>query len=692
VGLRLVRGGAWSILALTAFVAGCAGGEEVESATNVGPGDASTDAPKDVANDAPKDVAEDTAPVECVPKTCAQLEANCGSAPDGCGEKIECGDCPDGQTCGGGGTNKCGTDDCFPKSCVQVGAQCGYASDGCATAIDCGTCAAPETCGGSGKINECGCTPKTCSQLGASCGTVPDGCRGTKDCGDCTGGQVCGGGGPNVCGSGECVPKTCAQVGASCGFASDACSDALDCGKCTAPEQCGGGGTVNQCGCTPKTCAQLGANCGTLDSGCGEIECGSCTAPDTCGGGGTEHQCGCMCTLPNAVTACLGGVCMIKACNAGWGNCDGVTDNGCETNLANSKANCGTCGNLCGDVNGASVCIGGACSVTCEPGWGNCDGNPSNGCETDVRTDPAHCSGCGRACSSNHMTPLCEAGACTGTCLDGYTDCNNDKLVDGCETDTGSDPGNCGACGVACSTQNITPHCTAGGCDGTCAASYGDCNGDKLSDGCETYLASNPDACGACGNSCTSPMPPNTASVACNVDTCVIGACAANYLDSDQVYANGCECVNDTVSDTCVSPTDFGAIGMSTQTSATYSIMPVGDRDWFRGTLSMNVSTCAQRPRITLVDPSGLLRMAVYDSQTCPPSTGYACGATTSADSTGITSWEFGHSAACQDTGSIDPTPATGTYSTIPTAFLIEVFATGSSTACLPYQIEFTRY
>ncbi|HQM09921.1 MAG TPA: hypothetical protein PK140_11025, partial [Polyangiaceae bacterium] len=131
---------------------GCANGEEAENISNAKPQDASSDTAGDVVKDGAKDVAdegvEEGGPTECVPKTCAQLEAECGSAPDGCGGKIDCGECMSGQVCGGGGPNRCGTSACFPKSCVQLGAQCGYISDGCATAIDCGSCAAPQTCGG----------------------------------------------------------------------------------------------------------------------------------------------------------------------------------------------------------------------------------------------------------------------------------------------------------------------------------------------------------------------------------------------------------------------------------------------------------------------------------------------------------------------------------------------------------------
>ncbi|RMH11551.1 MAG: hypothetical protein D6698_16195, partial [Gammaproteobacteria bacterium] len=40
----------------------------------------------------------------CTPKTCAEVNAECGNPPDGCGGYLDCGSCPQGDICGGGGT------------------------------------------------------------------------------------------------------------------------------------------------------------------------------------------------------------------------------------------------------------------------------------------------------------------------------------------------------------------------------------------------------------------------------------------------------------------------------------------------------------------------------------------------------------------------------------------------------------
>ncbi len=95
-------------------------------------------------------------PPACVPQTCAQIPATCGMQSDGCGGLIDCGVCPAGQTCGGGGTpNQCGAPNCTPTTCAATGAQCGIIGDGCGGTIDCGTCA-PGTVCGSGGPNKCG--------------------------------------------------------------------------------------------------------------------------------------------------------------------------------------------------------------------------------------------------------------------------------------------------------------------------------------------------------------------------------------------------------------------------------------------------------------------------------------------------------------------------------------------------------
>jgi hypothetical protein len=99
------------------------------------------------------------------------------------------------------------------------------------------------------------------------------------------------------------------------------------------------------------------------------------------------------------------------------------------------------------------------CGGTCALGFSDCDGNKgSNGCEIHTDTDTAHCGGCtNKACSTNNIaTNQCNGGICNGSCATGYADCNSDKLTDGCEIHTASDPNNCGTCNTVCKYGECT--------------------------------------------------------------------------------------------------------------------------------------------------------------------------------------------------------------------------------------------
>ena len=191
--------------------------------------------------------------------SCEKEGVKCGPIGDGCGGVLECGECPDGTSCGGGGVSgECGTVTCQAKTCADLGIECGPAGDGCGKQLNCGTCTGNDTCGGGGP-GKCGtsttCTPATCQQLAVNCGPVGDGCGGLLQCGSCSGNQTCGGGDiPNVCGAPACIPKTCPPGG--CGPIGDGCGGVVQCGTCGQPKTCGGGGQPSVCG-VPVGCTGL---------------------------------------------------------------------------------------------------------------------------------------------------------------------------------------------------------------------------------------------------------------------------------------------------------------------------------------------------------------------------------------------------------------------------------------------------
>jgi len=89
----------------------------------------------------------------CVPKTCTELEAECGRPFDGCGKILECGECQSPNVCGLETPFHC---TCVKTTCEALGKTCGQVSDGCGGTLECGTCESPLTCGGAGVPNACG--------------------------------------------------------------------------------------------------------------------------------------------------------------------------------------------------------------------------------------------------------------------------------------------------------------------------------------------------------------------------------------------------------------------------------------------------------------------------------------------------------------------------------------------------------
>src|SRR5208283_5579303 len=96
-----------------------------------------------------------------------------------------------------------------------------------------------------------------------------------------------------------------------------------------------------------------------------------------------------VCSQTNGKEICVGGTCTIK-CNAGFADCN-ANVGGCETAIT-TTSNCGKCGNACSTENATETCSstssGYACTIaSCHAGWGDCNNNPSDGCEDDTNTD-----------------------------------------------------------------------------------------------------------------------------------------------------------------------------------------------------------------------------------------------------------------------------------------------------------------
>ncbi len=89
------------------------------------------------------------------------------------------------------------------------------------------------------------------------------------------------------------------------------------------------------------------------------------------------------CVVPNALPYCTQeGECRIAACNGDWEDCDGDPLNGCETDLASDRENCGSCGSRCELENAYASCSEGNCAIVgCDTGFLDANQHAADGCE-----------------------------------------------------------------------------------------------------------------------------------------------------------------------------------------------------------------------------------------------------------------------------------------------------------------------
>ena len=432
--------------------------------------------------------------------------ANCGACGGVCLATESCctGVCADLQTdeanCSSCG-NACNAGEgCCAGSCIDVSSDvtnCGTCGNTCPMGNNCcaGICSDPTSdeanCNGCG--NACntgeGCCSSACIDVQAD----------TSNCGDC--GVTCGAG-ENCC-SGSCSDpladeSNCGGCGTVCN-AGEECAEGICClsgqtncsGACadlqTDPDHCGACDAGCQAGevCSAGVC---GPACGAGETDCG----GSCVDLQTdaahCG------ACDNACTYANAQGVCSAGVCGLGACDNLWGNCDGDDQNGCERDLSTDLQHCGACDAACAFDNAAASCAAGVCSMgACDAGYADCDTNPATGCEADLSA-PGTCGDCDTSCSYDHAAAACNNGACEiGACDTGWGNCDSDDQ-NGCETDVRENTSHCGACGNPCQPGQV---CTAGACADECPAGETKCE-DVCAD-----LQTSELHCGACDNACS---------------------------------------------------------------------------------------------------------------------------------------------------------------------------------------------
>jgi hypothetical protein len=301
-------------------------------------------------------------------------------------------------------------------------------------------------------------------------------------------------------------------------------------------------GTVCSSGaCNITLCENGWGDCNHMSSdGCET----NIDTPTDCGG------CGMACNLPNSTApTCSMGSCVVGVCNTGFGDCDHNAMNGCEQML-NTASNCGACGTMCSAPNATTSCSTGSCAISlCDQHWGDCDGRISNGCERPLTTN-TDCGMCSTICAPTSGQGDCSTGMCrVTTCASGFEDCDGNS-ANGCETNVRTLT-NCGACGVTCSFMNASASCAAGACSmGVCNVGYGNCNG-TTADGCET-MTDTAMNCGGCGIACA----PAHAVGSCSTGMCAIVSCNPGFADCNHLASDGCEVPINTL-------TDCGACGVA---------------------------------------------------------------------------------------------------------------------------------
>jgi hypothetical protein len=279
-----------------------------------------------------------------------------------------------------------------------------------------------------------------------------------NNCGEC--GNVCPSKGvleSYSCIEGRCVLNCNANVALNCdGVPDNGCETMLPnsdhcgaCGlKCPADKPCIDRSIYDYaCGCKAGETYCPGPFLPCVDAQTDDLNCGGCNNACPPDGDGSERP-------PNTYFGCSDGACGTLKCNGGYGDCDSVRDNGCEVALTDDD-NCGACGNKC--QNGMQCRLNRFLipECMCPQGQTFC---PSFCIETlcagycaDLSADKDNCGACGSMCAYNVPKAFegCSYGTCERTCETGWGDCNGNR-DDGCETNIGSDPKNCGGCGIVC--------------------------------------------------------------------------------------------------------------------------------------------------------------------------------------------------------------------------------------------------
>lgn len=354
----------------------------------------------------------------CVAPSCSDGARNGEETDVDCGGS--CPPCEVQATCVDGLVNGGETD-------VDCGGPCGPCADGAACVHD-ADCAASSCSDG-----RCG---ALCSGPLLACGSACVDARfDPMNCGGC--GMTCGSG--LACLLGQCLPA-CGGGTRLCGGACvDPGSDPANCGGCGNPcgagEICVGGTCFFPC---PPSQVACGAVCASLDRDA--QHCGACNR--ACPSSSACVQGTCVAGCPSPLAVCTSGQCV---------------------DPRNDPDNCGGCAMSCPPLAGAvRACSANTCVLgPCQPGFGDCNGMPQDGCEAQLGFDTANCGACNQPCAAGES---CNLGRCCGALPAG----SYQATCIGCE-----------ACGglLTCICEDAMQNPTPASIPLGCPTNYVNCNG-----------------------------------------------------------------------------------------------------------------------------------------------------------------------------------------------------------------------
>lgn len=344
-------------------------------------------------------------------------------------------DCGPGLACVG---NQCA---CQPTiTCQSAGLSCGPLTDDCGNSLNCGDCPEPQTCGGGGQEGVCGCT----SQMSCDghCGALETECGNTLDCGNpcneaC---QVCQN---NACVSIEdgtdcstdCIKSVCVEGACTGQFTIPCPPENAPLTPCQTYE-CVSGNMGPECVASP---ANEGAEC-DFDGPCQTGICrnGECVGtPIECP---TCYACTTSTCEPTSGQSCGDGrQCVDGGCYSFPGGGGLVSDE-----VANGTCATLRCEGFCCTGQNTNVCCGSidTCFLSGNDGmgWSAFCCAPENMCNGgccdagEVCVEGVGCYDPEQVCAGN---TVCLQGCCgstgaagTGACCSGTQQCNNGQCVE----------------------------------------------------------------------------------------------------------------------------------------------------------------------------------------------------------------------------------------------------------------------